>query len=1361
MGRSLLQTSGSFTLKHLEQIQSRLPTQSRRSPEQIALQQFSTPLPLAYIVAISAQIHSGDRVLEPSAGTGMLAIWAELAGTSLVLNEIDDLRRHLLHELFPQAAIASHNAEQIDDYLDRTIEPTVVIMNPPFSASPKIAKRNRWATLKHLQSALRRLLPGGRLVCLSANWFSPNHPDWIAHFEELGSYAQVTLSVGIEGQAYAKHGTTIATRLTIIDRVPSRATGLVIDRCLGLKELLEFLKQQPPRAVKALPNVSQTPNNQTPKPKPTPGVRSSPVASTPSAVPTQALSFLEGFTNAVELEYEVVDWSGKASELTSGIYETYEPQVIRIAGARVHPTPLVQSAAMASVAPPPPTYRPLLPRRLTGEGILSVGQLEAIIYAGNAHEQLLSGWTKVDDTLDLVAPATDGEAGAVQFRRGFFIGDGTGLGKGRECAAVILDNWHRGRKKSLWISKSDKLVEDARRDWCALGGIDRQIVPLSKFAQGDRITLAEGIIFVTYATLRTEAKPGKPDRVRQLIDWLGNDFEGVIVFDEAHAMANSIASQGGRGLTKPSQQAVAGLRLQRALPLARVLYVSATGATKLSNLSYLERLGLWGTDTQFASREDFISSVSTGGIAALEVVARDLKALGLYTARSLSFAGVGYEILEHQLTAPQVEIYNTYAEAYQIIHQDIESALEATNVVSPGGQTRNGNAKSAAYSAFEVAKQRFFNHLLLSMKCPTLLKAIERDLEAGHAVVIQLVSTDEALLDRRLAEIPTSQWGDINVDITPREYLFDYLMSAFPIHLHEVWTDDKGVEHSRLATDADGNPVICQSALAQRNDLIERLAMLPPVPSALDQILHRFGHERVAECTGRSKRIVRQVESGSDKLMVQRRSSAANIAETQAFQEDRKPILIFSQAGGTGRSYHADLDAQNQRLRRHYLVELGWRADEAIQGLGRTHRSHQKQPPVFVVVCTNVKGEKRFTSTIARRLDSLGALTKGQRQTGSQGMFRESDNLESAYALAALKQLYYAIYHERVAGFTPARFAAITGLTLTTKEGGLKEDLPPMSQFLNRCLAMPIADQESLFEELEARIESAREQAIEAGTYEVGVETLRAERLQVIERSVIYRHPVTGAVSEAVKIEQAKKTEILLADEARARAKETGGREYVNQKSGRAAVVTPTNKFVGDKGEIVPCFRLTRPASRTKMTELEFGKSEWQVATESEFVAAWEREVSELPEFNCTTFYLIVGLLLPIWKKLDPTQMKVYRLQTDTEQLLGRVVESTSMPNIAAHFGISCRLTAPEIYQAVMEKRETIALSDGLLLRRCYVAGQSRLEVVGWTGQQQLEWLKAQGAFAEIINWKMRAFVPTKAESALAFIEKIRGATPE
>lgn len=55
-------------------------THSRRSEEQVALDQFSTPPQLAALAVLAAQVRPGDTVLEPSAGTGLLAVVAEACG---------------------------------------------------------------------------------------------------------------------------------------------------------------------------------------------------------------------------------------------------------------------------------------------------------------------------------------------------------------------------------------------------------------------------------------------------------------------------------------------------------------------------------------------------------------------------------------------------------------------------------------------------------------------------------------------------------------------------------------------------------------------------------------------------------------------------------------------------------------------------------------------------------------------------------------------------------------------------------------------------------------------------------------------------------------------------------------------------------------------------------------------------------------------------------------------------------------------------------------------------------------------------------------------------------------------------------
>ena len=1324
-------------LPMLEKIAGLLPTHTRRSQESQALQQFSTPIPLGLAVSVAAAITPADVVLEPSAGTGLLAIFAEFFGASLALNELAETRAGLLDHLFQGVAVTRFDAAQIDDHLDAGVTPSVVLMNPPFSALANVDRRMADAALRHISSALSRLIDGGRLVAITGASCAPDNLAWTDAFVRLQERGRVVFSAAIDGAVYAKHGTTIDTRVTVIDKIPAddstmfpASPGVAPD----VATLLGWITQSVPPRLPTSTNVVAP-------------IVAQPIVARVARPVVARRSPASASTNepeAVELAYETIDWKPvDGRRITDALYEEYALQSIRIPGAKTHPTKLVQSAAMASVAPPKPSYRPHLPARVISDGLLSDAQLESVIHAGEAHAGELAGSWNVDESFDIVTAAPDDAENAVRFRRGWFLGDGTGAGKGRQVAGVLLDNWLKGRRRAVWVSKSDKLIEDAQRDWSALGQERLLVTPLSRFRQGTPIRLPEGILFTTYATLRSDARDDKASRVKQIVDWLGQDFDGVIVFDESHAMQNAAGEKSERGERAPSQQGRAGLRLQHALPNARVLYVSATGATTVHNLAYAQRLGLWGgADFPFATRAEFVEAIEAGGVAAMEVLARDLKALGLYAARSLSFEGIEYELIEHQLTPEQIRIYDAYAGAFQVIHNNLNAALQAANIIGETG-TLNSQAKSAARSAFESAKQRFFNHLITAMKTPALIAAVERDLAQGHAAVIQIVSTGEALMERRLSEIPTEEWGDVQVDITPREYVLDYLAHGFPTQLYEPFTDSEGNLSSRPVY-RDGQPVQCCEAIERRDRMIERLASLAPVHGALDQIVQRFGTDHVAEITGRSRRIVRKRgTNGFDRLTVEARAGSANLAEAQAFMDDEKRILVFSDAGGTGRSYHADLAAKNQRLRVHYLLEAGWKADTAIQGLGRSNRTNQAQPPLFRPIATDVKAEKRFLSTIARRLDTLGAITKGQRQTGGQGLFRTDDNLESVYARAALRQLYLLLYTGKVEGCSLQAFEDATGLRLTDNDGSLREDLPPITTFLNRLLALTIDLQNTLFGVFDDLLRAKVEGAIASGTYDIGVETIMAESLIVTGRRTLYTHPQGGAAARLFTITRRDRNRPFTLAEALERARDRHAKLLVNSQSARAAVQVPAPSLMHDDGAVERRVRLLRPMERPAISVDGLAQSHWKESDRADFVRAWEAEIAAVPEFTDSSFHIVTGLLLPIWKRLPNESMRVYRLQTDDgERVIGRLVSPIWVTQATEADAPS--LGPADAFATVLDGRIILQLQDGLELRRVNVMREFRIELTGFT-DGMVERLKAIGLVSEIIAWKLRLFVPTGA----------------
>ncbi len=60
----------------------------------------------------------------------------------------------------------------------------------------------------------------------------------------------------------------------------------------------------------------------------------------------------------------------------------------------------------------------------------------------------------------------------------------------------------------------------------------------------------------------------------------------------------------------------------------------------------MERLGLWGEGTpSFAAFQDFLDAVGGRGVGALELVAMDMKARGMFVCRTLSFQGAPHRLL--------------------------------------------------------------------------------------------------------------------------------------------------------------------------------------------------------------------------------------------------------------------------------------------------------------------------------------------------------------------------------------------------------------------------------------------------------------------------------------------------------------------------------------------------------------------------------------------------------------------------------------------------------------------------------------------------------------------------------------------
>ena len=242
-------------VRNLEALKNRLPTQTVRSGEKDALQQYSTPPDYAYTAAWAAGMRHGERVLEPSAGTGSLVAMAHNAGAEeITTNELSPRRADLVHELNPDREFRE-NAEQLHNILPPDVKPTLVLMNPPFSQTAGRMGNKTVATTgaRHVEQALQRLEPGGRLVAIVGRGMKmagtgaegraregtgAQFKDW---WRGISQNYDVRANLGIPGSVYGKYGTNFGTQLLVIDKVPPSGRPVITGEVGSLPEAMERL----------------------------------------------------------------------------------------------------------------------------------------------------------------------------------------------------------------------------------------------------------------------------------------------------------------------------------------------------------------------------------------------------------------------------------------------------------------------------------------------------------------------------------------------------------------------------------------------------------------------------------------------------------------------------------------------------------------------------------------------------------------------------------------------------------------------------------------------------------------------------------------------------------------------------------------------------------------------------------------------------------------------------------------------------------------------------------------------------------------------------------------------------------------
>jgi len=944
----------------------------------------------------------------------------------------------------------------------------------------------------------------------------------------------------------------------------------------------------------------------------------------------------------LELDYRIAT-NDDEIEIFDTVHDPWRPTTVFSDRLKKHPTAIIEPSTLAATPYPPATYKPMLPVEAIERGFISDAQFECVTYALQAITTWLPG-----SPMGTYGPRMKG---------GFIIGDGTGVGKTNEFCAIIMDQTLRGKTRHVVVVERAKHVGHIGEGWKMIGGDPRNVMFQGDRPAGEPLPSRNGIMVTTYAMLRD------PRRYAALVEWANENetMEGVVVFDEAHNMRNAVEDEHdeGSGKRNQSQQGMAGVNLQVDLPAAGVVYTSATMATDVYNLGYALRLGLWGQEAPFCSTGTFINEMHSLDEAALEQICIDLKSAGRYCSRNLSFDGVEYEEIEHRLTPRQRERFDLTVTTYREYSKIVSAAMAECT----GGKMKN----SHNYNEFVRAQRDTVETLLTNFNVETLIADIHDELAKGNAPVIQISMTGEARMMRIIGA---------KKDLTVEEYRDDalrsYIENHFPIHKRIKVKGDWKVE-----LDGNGLPIEVPGAVALREKAYRLAEDVAINMNAIDRIYLEFGPEMVAEMTGRSARVLPKMIGGQHAgWYVEERSSKAASEDVAAFQDGRKSILLFSLgAGGTGLSYHASPEVRNKARRIHYILELGRRAESAVQGIGRTHRSGQIEPPVVKMITSDIPAHTIYASTTLAKIQKMGALSRGHQHATSNAIFEQRIPLHTTYAANGWKSLLAAVQRDEIEGIKESDLQRDLGLE--PREMG-KFDL-----VLGRLAILTDGEQRRLVDELRHRTEEAIASAIRNGSYNQGMETIRAESIEIIDENAIEnRNGSRTNYYRLVRHDKITKTEF-----SRAAMLMSASRKKKNIKAVFMRHKVNGRIVLGVAREGGVMVDVTSPGG-TITRRVEAIRSEpWKlIADIDEARRYWDFEYENMDTEETSELHMLSGSLLYNWDKLPKNGIGLTRCKTTTgEVVVGRLISKYDIKKTLQDLGMRSNYSAPQI--ASMLKR--------------------------------------------------------------------------
>ncbi len=739
-----------------------------------------------------------------------------------------------------------------------------------------------------------------------------------------------------------------------------------------------------------------------------------------------------------------------------------------------------------------------------------------------------------------------------QFDRGqgIIVADQTGIGKGRQAAAIIRHAVKNGYLP-IFFTKKPALFSDMYRDLKAIGfsdihpfivntdskakikDADGSVVfsPLSVAAQQalltaeevhdvesptaisyfkrngiampnpeetptitvkksiDHLPTAYDMVFCTYSQVQS-AHPYKRDWIEQLCL---NGVEGskkykkvIFILDESH-MAGGYDS-------------IIGEWMRSVLPYTEACcFLSATFA------KYPEVMPFYAKKTAIMETGvgdgNFVSSMIAGGLALQEVVASNLAESGQLIRRQRSNEGItiDYVVLNEE---PQRSMHRkSVNRIIKLMNRVVE--FEAT-YITPELDLLHKQAKVMGElvkkkpRALGVKSAPFFSRvfnivdqMLFALKVQDTARITLELLAQNKKVVIAFKST----MGTFLKDLNVSS-GDV-IPLEELDFVRAMIKSLDGVFNYNYTSIDGTKSRQRLQLEE-----LSDSAIAAYKDIKKAMLseatglMVSPIDQLIDIVSHTKkpssvgGHDgeyyRVAEVTGRNQKVYFE---GDDAVVASFRSDAEK--SFRLFNSGEYDVLLINQSGSTGFSAHSSKDFKDQRQRHMLIPQFELDVNTMVQLLGRVNRTSQVNLPSYSFITSDIPMEVRLMTMMKAKLKSLDANTTGSQNT-NEDTLKSEDFLNKYGDKVAWQWVDENEQYLPQMGYPTyhRKYDSKTGTSYyernDTKEGAAR-------QLTGRAGLLEVTDQEKLYKELLAMYNQQIVIEKQEGTYDLETEFLQLD----------------------------------------------------------------------------------------------------------------------------------------------------------------------------------------------------------------------------------------------------------------------------